>query len=82
MNLVADENVDAGIVSALRGAGHDVAYVREMDPGIDDARVLELADAGGRCSSHRTRTSASWSFAGASFIPVSSCSGSPASRWR
>lgn len=42
MNLVADENVDAGIVSALRGAGHDVTYVREMDPGIDDKRVLLL----------------------------------------
>lgn len=47
MNLVADENVDAGIVSALRGAGHNVTYVREMDPGIDDERVLELADAQG-----------------------------------
>jgi predicted nuclease of predicted toxin-antitoxin system len=47
VKLVADENVDAGIVSALRGAGHDVIYVREMDPGIDDERVLELADGQG-----------------------------------
>jgi uncharacterized protein (DUF433 family) len=29
VNLVADENVDAGIVSALRDAGHAVTYVRE-----------------------------------------------------
>ncbi|WP_295445761.1 DUF5615 family PIN-like protein [uncultured Thiodictyon sp.] len=44
MNLVADENVDAAIVSALRDAGHVVTYVRELDPGIDDERVLRLAD--------------------------------------
>ena len=47
MNLGADENVDAGIVSALREAGHAVTYVRELDPGIDDERVLRLADSQG-----------------------------------
>lgn len=44
MNLVADENVDAGSVSALRDAGHRLIYVRELDPGIDDTRVLALAN--------------------------------------
>ena len=44
VNLVADENVDAGIVSALRDAGRAVTYVRELDPGIDDERVLRLAE--------------------------------------
>ena len=44
MDLVADENVDASIVTALRGANHRVIYVRELDPGIDDAQVLEIAN--------------------------------------
>jgi predicted nuclease of predicted toxin-antitoxin system len=47
VNLVADENVDAGIVSALRDAGHAVTYVRELDPGIDDQQVLRLAECQG-----------------------------------
>lgn len=46
MNLLADENVDAPIVAALRSAGHCVDYVRELDPGIDDQAVLALANAG------------------------------------
>ena len=47
MDLVADENVDASIVTALRGANHRVIYVRELDPGIDDAQVLEMANSYG-----------------------------------
>jgi predicted nuclease of predicted toxin-antitoxin system len=47
VNLVADENVDAAIVAALRGVGHAVAYVRELEPGIDDERVLLLAESQG-----------------------------------
>jgi len=46
MNLLADENVDAPIVAALRSAGHRVDYVREFDPGIDDQAVLAFANAG------------------------------------
>jgi predicted nuclease of predicted toxin-antitoxin system len=46
MILLADENVDAPIVAALRAEGHHVDYVREFDPGIDDQTVLNLADAG------------------------------------
>lgn len=44
MDLVADENVDAPIVAALRAGGHRVVYVREIDAGIEDARVLDLAN--------------------------------------
>lgn len=47
MILVADENVDAGIVSALRDASDAVTYVRESDPGIDDEQVLRLAESQG-----------------------------------
>lgn len=46
MNCVADENVDSLIVRQLRTAGHDVWYVAEQAPGIDDDEVL-------RCSSFR-----------------------------
>ncbi len=46
MILLADENVDAPIVAALRAAGHRVDYVRELDPGIDDHTVLDFANAG------------------------------------
>jgi len=45
MILLADENVDAPVVAALRAAGHRVDYVRELDPGIDDRAVLDLANA-------------------------------------
>jgi predicted nuclease of predicted toxin-antitoxin system len=46
MILLADENVDAPMVAVLRAAGHHVDYVRELDPGIDDRTVLDLANAG------------------------------------
>jgi predicted nuclease of predicted toxin-antitoxin system len=45
MKLLADENVDAVIVTALRNAGHQVRYVLELDPEIDDRSVLALANA-------------------------------------
>ena len=45
MILLADENVDAPIVAALRAATHRVDYVRELDPGIDDRTVLDFANA-------------------------------------
>jgi predicted nuclease of predicted toxin-antitoxin system len=44
VNILADENVDAPIVLALREDGHRVAYVRELEPGIDDHAVLQLAN--------------------------------------
>jgi predicted nuclease of predicted toxin-antitoxin system len=44
MNLLADESVDRPIVERLRQDGHDVLYVAEMEPSIDDDVVLERAN--------------------------------------
>lgn len=44
MNFVADEGVDAQIVSRLRQEGHQVWYVAEMSPGMPDTAVLNLAN--------------------------------------
>ena len=44
MNLVADESVDQPIVARLRSDGHQVHYVAEMSPSIDDGAVMELAN--------------------------------------
>ena len=40
MKIVADESVDKQIVDKLRTQGHDVLYVAELAPGIDDEAVL------------------------------------------
>ena len=40
MKIVADESVDKQIVDLLRAKGHDVLYIAELDPGIDDDAVL------------------------------------------
>ena len=47
MNLLADESVDGHIVERLRREGHRVQYVAEMEPGISDDAVLELANRDG-----------------------------------
>jgi predicted nuclease of predicted toxin-antitoxin system len=47
LDLVADENVDAPIAAALRAAGHRIVYVQELDPGIEDDQVLDLANRSG-----------------------------------
>lgn len=44
MNFVADENLDKQIVERLRQDGHTVWHVAEMEPGISDDVVLELAN--------------------------------------
>jgi predicted nuclease of predicted toxin-antitoxin system len=44
MNFVADEGVEREIVEALRLQGHQVVYVAEMAPGINDPEVLDLAN--------------------------------------
>jgi predicted nuclease of predicted toxin-antitoxin system len=41
VKIVADESVDKQIVERLRVDGHDVLYVAELDPGIDDETVLD-----------------------------------------
>ena len=42
MKIVADESVDNPIVDRLR-ARHDVVFIAELDPGIDDETVLRLS---------------------------------------
>ncbi len=44
MNLLADESVDGPIVEFLRQARHQVGYVAEMEPGISDDAVLDVAN--------------------------------------
>ena len=44
MNFLADESIDRQIVDRLRQDGHAVRYVAEMEPGISDDRVLDLAN--------------------------------------
>ena len=44
MNFVADENVDAAVVRALREAGHEVTWIAEIEPAATDEQVLNLAD--------------------------------------
>ena len=44
MNFLADESLEQQIVARLRQDGHFLWYIAEMEPGIDDERVLELAN--------------------------------------
>jgi predicted nuclease of predicted toxin-antitoxin system len=44
VNLLADESVDRQIVDRLRREGHTVRYVAEMEPGIPNDAVLDLAN--------------------------------------
>ncbi|MCL4458018.1 MAG: DUF5615 family PIN-like protein [Nitrospirae bacterium] len=44
MNFFADEGIDRQIVDSLREEGYSVNYVAEMEPGISDDYVLELAN--------------------------------------
>ncbi len=44
MNFVADESVDRQIVENLRVKGHPVLYVVEMDPGVSNGEVFEIAN--------------------------------------
>jgi predicted nuclease of predicted toxin-antitoxin system len=44
LNFVADEGLDCQIVERLRRDGHLVSYIVEMDAGISDEAVLQLAN--------------------------------------
>lgn len=44
MKFLADEGVDQHIVKRLRQEGHTVLYVAEMEPGVSDDEVLNLAN--------------------------------------
>jgi len=49
MRFLANENIPAGAVEALRARGHDVRWVRREMPGASDRDVPALAD-----TEHRT----------------------------
>jgi hypothetical protein len=40
VNLIADESVDGPIVESLRLDGHQVTYIAELDPGVNDDEVF------------------------------------------
>jgi len=40
LKIVADESVDKQIVDGLRSNGHNVLFIAELVPGIDDEAVL------------------------------------------
>lgn len=44
MNFLVDESVDRQFVDSLRQDNHFVLYVAEMEPGISDESVLNLAN--------------------------------------
>ncbi len=44
MHILADESVDRQTVDRLRQDQHRVWYVAEMQPGVPDDEVLELAN--------------------------------------
>lgn len=48
MRWLADECVDAGLVSRLHAGGHDVLYMAELETGAMDAQVLQRVSAEGR----------------------------------
>jgi predicted nuclease of predicted toxin-antitoxin system len=43
VRIVADENIDKQTVDLLRANGHEVEFVAEFGPGIDDDTVLLLS---------------------------------------
>lgn len=44
MRLLADEGIDKQIVDYLRKEGHIVSYIAEIEPGIPDDVILEMAN--------------------------------------
>lgn len=40
MYFLVDEGLGRSLVAGLRGGGHDVLWVREVAPGMDDVQVL------------------------------------------
>lgn len=46
--FLADENVSQEAIQAIRQLGLDVVWIKEISPGVDDDRVLEMARADNR----------------------------------
>jgi predicted nuclease of predicted toxin-antitoxin system len=44
MVLIADESVDYAIIQVLREIGYNVISIMEQSPGIDDKKVLAIAN--------------------------------------
>lgn len=44
MNFLADESVDRSIVEFLRENEHSVIYIAEMEPGLSDEKVFQIAN--------------------------------------
>jgi predicted nuclease of predicted toxin-antitoxin system len=44
MKLLVDEGVDKPIVDLIRSSGFDVRYILETDRGINDDKVLQIAN--------------------------------------
>ena len=44
MNFLADESVDRPIVERLRRDGHVIVYVSDLNPGISNGDVFEIAN--------------------------------------
>jgi len=43
MKILADENVEAPIVRRLRSDGHEITYIVETHPGVEDTEILQIA---------------------------------------
>jgi len=44
MNILADECVDFPVIKSLREKGYDVLSISEDYPGIDDDKVIQIAN--------------------------------------
>lgn len=58
MRLLFDECVDVGLAVPLRAAGHDVAFVQDIEPSASDDRVMQLAMEHDRWPLHRAASRA------------------------
>jgi len=43
VKILADENIDHSIVDQLRKDGHNILYIKEMQPGMPDEEVISIA---------------------------------------
>lgn len=41
--FLANENIQQEVVDAVRQAGYDVKWIKEIQPGIDDDAVLQIS---------------------------------------
>ena len=43
MRFLVDENIPGPIVKAMISSGHDVLWIQEFEPGVDDRKFLAYA---------------------------------------